>query len=569
MEFNLFIKCIFDNTVSVDKEFFEKIYHATTIDVYTLKQKFIGKGWAILRRSENRYELEKIKDSLNSINIKSVVLSDHDIDSIEVIEVSSFRNDNQTYEFFTEKGKITISKDDSLLFLAGIDKTRIENVSFKKLLLQSNFEFYLYSLEKKILLKFQQEKINYTNLKNFSKYSKSENFFKFYESLKNFSSVFFEDLNYSENFVEDLFFDFKTYSMISSLLFEEGLYSFEYEQKYIDRTKVKENNNLVYEFKYNIYKPNDLIFKKRMSTVKKFNLFEIFFIPFGIVFFLILIIFRIEKMNLLPYVFLGGVIYYLVSFIKVFKLKVFLESIPFSKLESISVGINEIKGFITDEYSIPSPISGTKCVYFHYKKFKKVKDSEGKTKWQLEHIGEYLPEKFIVQDEHGNRISVKTENATFNLKNKTVYTKTFYKFFSTEESGDVKYEEEILPVMGEVFVVGSVVNKDYMKEKNEFIKNKKLDLSYMKNFDLNRDNKIDYEEWEKAKLEMERDFDKKVMERRENENLEMVYSKDDKILFISDFSEKTFLKYSNIFLISSLVMITIFIILIIFSFGGF
>ncbi|MEO0289094.1 MAG: hypothetical protein ABIN00_05615 [candidate division WOR-3 bacterium] len=569
MEFKIFIKCIFDRTESVDKEFFKKIFHTTGIDVYTLKQKFIGKGWAILKRSENKDELEKIKGLLNSINIKSVILSDHDIASVKVIEVSSFRCDDKTYNFFTEKGEITISKNDGLLFLAGIDKTRIENVSFKKLLLNSNFEFYLYSCAKKILLKFQQEKINYTNLKNFSKYSKSENFFKFYESLKNFSSVFFEDLNYSENFVEELFFDFKTYSAISSLLFEEDLYSFEYEQKYIDRTKVKDYDNLVYDFKYRIYKPDDLIFKKRVFPVKKFNLLEIFFIPFGIIFFILLIFFRIEKINLLPYVFLGGVVYYLISFIKVFKLKVFLESIPFSKLESISIGINEIKGFITDEYSIPSPISGTKCVYFQYKKFKKVKDSEGKTKWQLEHIGEYLPERFIVQDEHGNRISVNTKNATFNLRTKTVYTKTFYKFFSTEDTGDVKYEEEILPVMSEVFLVGSVVNKDYMKEKNEFIKNKKLDRDYMKNFDLNQDNNIDNEEWEKAKVEMEKDFDKRMMDRKENENLEMVYSKDDKILFISDVSERTFLKYSNIFLISSLFMITILIILTMFSFGGF
>ncbi|MEJ5307505.1 MAG: hypothetical protein WHT27_04330 [candidate division WOR-3 bacterium] len=568
MEFKLFIKCIFDRTESVDKEFFEQIFHTTKIDVYTLKQKFIGKGWAVLKRSENKEELEKIKDLLNSINIKSVVLSDHDISSIKVADVSTFRYDEQAYKFFTEKGEITISKNDRLLFLAGIDKTRIENVNLKKLLLQSNFEFYLYSHEKNILLKFEQERINYTNLKNFSKYSKSENFFKFYESLKNFSSVFYEDLNYSENFVEELFFDLKTYSMISSLLFEEGIYSFEYDQKYVDRKKTKDYNNLVYDFKYNIYKPNDLIFKKKRIPVNKFNLLETFFIPFGIIFFSFLILFRIGKINLLSYIFLGGIFYYFISFVKVFKLKVFLESIPFSKIESISVGINEIKGFITDEYAIPSPISGTKCVYFQYKKFRKVKDSEGKTKWQLEHIGEYLPEKFIVQDEHGNRISVKTENATFNLKNKTVYTKTFYKFFSTEDVGEVKYEEEILPVMSEVFVVGSVVNKDYMKEKNEFIKEKKLDHDYMKNFDLNKDEQIDSDEWEIAKISMEKDFDKKLMERKENENLELVYSKDDKILFISDFSERTFLKYSNIFLISSFIMVILLIILI-FLIGGF
>lgn len=568
MEFKLFIKCIFDRTESVDREFFEKIFQATGIDVYTLKQKFIGKGWAILRRSENKDDLEKIKDSLNLVDIKSVILSDIEISSVKILDVSSFKCDDETYKFFTEKGEITISKHESLLFLAGIDKTRIENVNFKKLLLQSNFEFYLYSKEKKILLKFEQEKINYTNLKDFSKYSKSENFFKFYQSLKNFSSMFFEDLNYSENFVEELFFDFKTYSMISSLLFEKGLYSFEYEQKYIDRGKIKNFNDLVYDFKYNIYKPNDLIFRKKRVPISKFNLLEIFFIPFGIIFFSFLIFFRIGKVNLLSYLFFGGVIYYFISFIKVLKLKLFLESIPFSKLESICVGINEIKGFITDDYSIPSPISGTRCVYFQYKKFRKVKDSEGKTKWQLEHIGEYLPEKFIVQDEYGNRISVNTSNATFNLKNRTVYTKTFYKFFSTEHPGDVKYEEEILPVMSEVFVVGSVVNKDYLKERNEFIRNRKMDKEYMKKFDLNGDDQIDNDEWEKAKNNIEKDFDKSVMERKENENLEIVYSKDDKILFISDFSERTFLKYSNIFLISSFIMIVV-LILLIFSFGGF
>uniref|UniRef100_A0A7C3N909 EF-hand domain-containing protein n=1 Tax=candidate division WOR-3 bacterium TaxID=2052148 RepID=A0A7C3N909_UNCW3 len=569
MEYKLFIKCIFDRADAVEKNFFEQVFNATNIDIYTLKQKFVGKGWAILKKSEDEEEIIKIKNGLDSLKIESVILSDSDIFSYKIIDVSSIRQvDDYNIKFLSGNDEITISKNDTIFFVAGIDQKRIENVNLKKLLLENNFVFYIFTKSNELILRCEHEKLNYKEIKNFSKYSKSENFFKLYNSLKEFSQNFVEDLNYSENYVEDLFFDLKTYSVISSLLFKKGLYSFSYNKNFVNKDRESDINSLVYEFNYNIYKPQDIIFKKKSISINRFNLLEIFFIPFGIIFFGLLIFIRVGMLNISSYLFLLGSIYYIFYFFKVLKLKVFLESIPFSKLESISVGLNEIKGFITDDYSIPSPISGTRCVYFQYKKYRKVKDSEGKTKWQLEHIGEYLPEKFIVQDDEGNRISVKTNNATFNLKNKTVYTRTFYKFFSVEDSNDVKYEEEILPVMSEVFVVGSVVNKDYYKEKNDYIKNKKLDRDYMKNFDYNKDDVIDQDEWESAKVNIEKEFERKVNQRKETDSLEIVFSKDDKILFISDISEKTFLKYSNIFLISSLLMAVILIVLI-FIFGGF
>ncbi len=569
MEYKLFIKCIFDRTDAVEKNFFEQVFNATNIDIYTLKQKFVGKGWAILKKSEDEEEIIKIKNGLDSLKIESVILSDSDIFSYKIIDVSSIRQvDDYNIKFLSGNDEITISKNDTIFFVAGIDKKRMENVNLKKLLLENNFVFYIFTKSNELIIRCEHEKLNYKEIKNFSKYSKSENFFKLYNSLKEFSQNFVEDLNYSENYVEDLFFDLKTYSVISSLLFKNGLYSFSYNKNFVNKDRESDINSLVYEFNYNIYKPQDIIFKKKSISINRFNLLEIFFIPFGIIFFGLLIFIRVGMLNISSYLFLLGSIYYIFYFFKVLKLKVFLESIPFSKLESISVGLNEIKGFITDDYSIPSPISGTRCVYFQYKKYRKVKDSEGKTKWQLEHIGEYLPEKFIVQDDEGNRISVKTNNATFNLKNKTVYTRTFYKFFSVEDSNDVKYEEEILPVMSEVFVVGSVVNKDYYKEKNDYIKNKKLDRDYMKNFDYNKDDVIDQDEWESAKVNIEKEFERKVNQRKETDSLEIVFSKDDKILFISDISEKTFLKYSNIFLISSLLMAVILIVLI-FIFGGF
>lgn len=569
MEYKLFIKCIFDRADAVEKNFFEQVFNATNIDIYTLKQKFVGKGWAILKKSEDEEEIIKIKNGLDSLKIESVILSDSDIFSYKIIDVSSIRQvDDYNIKFLSGNDEITISKNDTIFFVAGIDKKRMENVNLKKLLLENNFVFYIFTKSNELIIRCEHEKLNYKEIKNFSKYSKSENFFKLYNSLKEFSQNFVEDLNYSENYVEDLFFDLKTYSVISSLLFKKGLYSFSYNKNFVNKDRESDINSLVYEFNYNIYKPQDIIFKKKSISINRFNLLEIFFIPFGIIFFGLLIFIRVGMLNISSYLFLLGSIYYIFYFFKVLKLKVFLESIPFSKLESISVGLNEIKGFITDDYSIPSPISGTRCVYFQYKKYRKVKDSEGKTKWQLEHIGEYLPEKFIVQDDEGNRISVKTNNATFNLKNKTVYTRTFYKFFSVEDSNDVKYEEEILPVMSEVFVVGSVVNKDYYKEKNDYIKNKKLDRDYMKNFDYNKDDVIDQDEWESAKVNIEKEFERKVNQRKETDSLEIVFSKDDKILFISDISEKTFLKYSNIFLISSLLMAVILIVLI-FIFGGF
>jgi len=562
----LVIKCISNFIKDVEPSFFDEISKASNIDLYTLKQKFIGYGWAILKKSDREEELSEIKRKLDSLNIFSILFSDADLINKEIVKVSSIKENNELF-LFSSREKYIIESGDKILFIAGVDSKKIENVNIKKLLLENQFTYFIYSVKNGKLFKFEHEKVNYAGLQNFSKYSKSENFLKLKEILKTKASQFFEDLFYCENFVNELYFDFDTYSLISSLLVESGFYTFSYDSKFYNKERREKNENLVYDFDYKIYKPGDILTKKR-KLINRLNLLEIFLFPMGILLFIILFFLRIEDIRFLPYIFFLFLMYYLFYFVKIFKLKIFLESIPFSKIESISVGLNEIKGRVCDLNSIPSPISGTKCVYFMYKKFVKVSDGKGNSKWKVEHIGEYLPDLFFVKDEKDNAIGIRTDYATFHLQNKTTYRKTFYNFFSMEEPKDVKYEEEILPVDSDVFVVGSVIDKNYLLEKTEYIKSKKSDRNFIKKFDINNDNIIDQDEWETARSHIEKDFERILSNRKEHENLELVYSKDDGILFISDISEKTFIKYANIFLLSSSLAIIILIILIIISGGN-
>lgn len=563
----LVIKCISNFIKDVEPSFFDIISKASSVDLYTVKQKFIGYGWAVLKKTDKERELLEIKQKLDSLNIFSIIFSDADLINKKIVEVSSMKENGELF-LFSSKEKYLIESGDKILFIAGVDGKKIENVDIRKLLLENKLTFYIYSVKNGKLFKFEQEKLNYAGLKNFSKYSKSENFLKLKEIFKAKASQFFEDLFYCENFVNELYFDFDTYSLISSLLLESGFYTFSYDSKFYNKEKKEKDENRVYDFEYKIYKPGDILRDRKRKLINKLNLLEIFFFPMGILLFIILFFLRMEGVRFLPYIFFLMVIYYLFYFVKIFKLKIFLESIPFSKIESISVGLNEINGRVCDLNSIPSPISGTKCVYFKYKKFVRVTDSKGNSKWQIEHIGEYLPDLFFVKDEKDNTIGIRTDHATFHLQNKTTYRKTFYNFFSMDEPKDVKYEEEVLSVDSDVFVVGSVVDKNYLLEKTEYIKSKKSDRNFIKKFDTNNDNIIDQDEWENAKNHIEKDFDRILSNRKEHENLEIVYSKDDGILFISDISEKTFIKYANIFLLSSSFVIIILILLIIISGGN-
>jgi len=117
-----------------------------------------------------------------------------------------------------------------------------------------------------------------------------------------------------------------------------------------------------------------------------------------------------------------------------------------------------------------------------------------------------------------------------------------------EDSDKIKFVEEMLPVSSEVFVIGSAVYSDRNKEIENFVKNKKIDKEYMDKFDENKDKFIDADEWEKAKHQMDLEFDERENKKKDHEHLSIQYTKDDNILFISDMSEMAVIKRFNLFL---------------------
>jgi len=213
----------------------------------------------------------------------------------------------------------------------------------------------------------------------------------------------------------------------------------------------------------------------------------------------------------------------------------------------MSVGLNEVSGIVIDRNAVPSPISGIKAVYFKYHKYRKEEMKENSKNWKLVEIGEYVPSSFFIEN-GGDILEVKTMNASINLHSSNTYHTTHYQFFCMEDSDKIKFVEEMLPVSSEVFVIGSAVYSDRNKEIENFVKNKKIDKEYMDKFDENKDKFIDADEWEKAKHQMDLEFDERENKKKDHEHLSIQYTKDDNILFISDMSEMAVIKRFNLFL---------------------
>jgi len=398
-------------------------------------------------------------------------------------------------------------------------------------------------------------------MKSFSKYSKMENFKQLLLAIKEKASSYREDTSYNINYTPDTNISLVEYSSICGRLYQSGMYDFEYSDEFYN-PEYSEEKQEMYNFKYKIYAPGDIMITN--MGIARLNPYKHILYPFIFLAICIFVAMKTGIYILAAYAIPPATAYMIFMFIKMMKLRMFIQDIPSAKIESVAVGLNEIKGTVLETNSIPSPISGIKCVYFRYKKMIKIEDSS-ETKWETAEIGEYLPEHFYVQ-QRGKRIAVETKGAVFDLHNKQEYSKTLNTLYYGGHNPNIKYIEENIPVMADVYILGSVITKDYDDELRAYIRDRKTDREYADKFDLNTDRIIDNDEWDSMKTAIEKEFADKMSGLDPNELLKIAKTKDDKMLFISDISEKQILTRLKMFLLADALIAALFVFAFIFIF---
>lgn len=549
MKHYLYVKTITDSIKKINTDKLNSIVSELESDKITVTQRFIGYGNACFSFSENADDLQKIRNKLAELEIDSYLINDADIAEKQKqffvpVEIEQTGN---SIIFRNSRRSVTIDKGDAVVFGAGINKQRVEKPILKSYLLNDKSVFFIYSKNDNAVILMDYASVNFSKLRDASKYSRTENIMKLIEALKSTAHEFYEDYYYSRNYIPELMPELPEYAAIVSLLADRGYYRFAYSTDFYSDNDEDEQG--VYDYKYNIYKPEKLAFRKNL--VSELNLGMTILTPVVIAGFSL---FLSKSLGIWSGVGLFGTAATLVFFfVKYLKFKMYIEDIPSANIESLSIGLHEVKGTVLDRNAIPSPITGVKSVFFRYYKFA-YEHRNDKDEWNLKEIGEYIPECFYIE-QNGKTLRVNTEHAVFDVQTKTHVNTPFYLMNSAYKNKDEKYAEICLPVYRDVYIMGSVTAKDNRDEFLSFLRTKKSDPAFMKRFDKDGNNQIDAEEWEEARTEIENLFTEKVSSRKQNELLQIGYEKDDKVFFISEKSEKKIIRTLNIYLAANLIFV--------------
>lgn len=551
MNYNLYVKTIAPRKSQVDRKTLDSISSKTGLDSMHVVQRFIGEGFASLIHSTEKERIENMKRDLESIDIKSFIIDEEEkkqMHSIIAEAVSLKENDSGIY-FKTNRGRIEIKKRDNILVIAGINERKVMNNTFKSLLLDRNVLICLYFSNQNTIVKLPIKKMDLSSVKGADRFSKTVNVKKLLDSLKESAVSYNEDFNYSLNYIPGISGSIDDYAVTASMLFSNGFYSYEYPSAIFEENTEDESEKFSYDYHYDVYPAHKRFFKKKLVSVNSMRI--IVLLPLALNIAVLFLINDILTPRAAGFAGIAITLYYLFFFFKYLKFRMFIEEIPTSSIESVSIGLRELKGSIMDRNAIPAFVSGMKCVYFRFYKYKYEKHYEkGREKagWRLQRIGEYIPDRFYIED-NGFAMEVDTRNAVLDIRNRAKYSSPHFLVNAAVRNKDVYYIEESLPVYSNVYIMGTVTDRDSRKAFADFLKKRKYDRDYMKQFDANSDGDIDMSEWENAKSHIENEYSRMQLNKKQNELLKIGYHKDDGLLFISDRSEKGIIKNINIYLI--------------------
>jgi len=204
----------------------------------------------------------------------------------------------------------------------------------------------------------------------------------------------------------------------------------------------------------------------------------------------------------------AGLIYAGVHFLR---LKYWIENTPTSKARSAALGMVEMKGRCERAYNLISPLTMTPCIFYRVRKYVKRGQFRRGGEWSLASVKTSSSIPFYLSDDTG-KVMVDPTKADVKASHKKVFQGEMRPFWEPASivSSDTKYIEEIIPEGSMVYVLGFAVSKQreettLQNRVTEKLRMLKQDKAAMMRYDANHDGKIDMQEWESARADMERE----------------------------------------------------------------
>lgn len=190
------------------------------------------------------------------------------------------------------------------------------------------------------------------------------------------------------------------------------------------------------------------------------------------------------------------------------RVKRFMDNTPTSKARSVAMGMVEMKGTCRRAYNLVSPITQLPCIYYRIQKFRKKLTKNG-YRWHRISDVESARLPFYLKDDTG-QVVVDPVGANMKASHKETIDAGMGTMFGVPgfPDADTKYVEEIIAEFTEAYVLGfavpNKVEQDSVSSRaTEKLRKLKGDQLKMMEYDTNRDGRIDDEEWEHARSEME------------------------------------------------------------------
>lgn len=202
-----------------------------------------------------------------------------------------------------------------------------------------------------------------------------------------------------------------------------------------------------------------------------------------------------------------------------------IEDVPTSKVASAAQGYVELLGRSAsiENFPVTAPLSQMQCCWYRY--CIETKDSDNK--WSQTDSGESV-EHFLLVDDTGACV-ISPDGAD------VLYAKQ-----STWVTGDYRYSEWLLLPKGTLYAIGEFrttgggnLELDENKDVSHLLADWKRDQkSLMEKFDANRDDKLDLDEWERARKAARDEVQKQHAELRSSGEVHLLAKPHDGRLFL-------------------------------------
>ena len=185
-----------------------------------------------------------------------------------------------------------------------------------------------------------------------------------------------------------------------------------------------------------------------------------------------------------------------------------VENTPTSKIRSFSMGMVELSGKTRRYYGLRTSARKTPCIYFRCRYYKLHKTDDA-SRWSLTRSVSSGKIPFYIEDDTG-RILIKPKGAIFNIP---MTTQSFQGNYIPSLSlhlhdPNTKVVEELIPEKTRLYVLGSAQVEKHGKKIREIITDKLRVLKHsteaMSEYDINGDGRIDVDEWDAARGDVER-----------------------------------------------------------------